>query len=1325
MFPPFCVPPTSSAKTPSGAALVLVLAALALVSFVVLAIMTFVRSEDRSSQAAADLVQVRMLASLPEKLVISQIRRATGTPTADAGRGLANDTTWTSQPGMIRVFGTDKDGDLPRSKLVEMFKLYSSRELTINSDSKLTDEVTAISDWIHNPAVLVDLNEPVRVEPVRRIGGASATTPPYFAFPILDPDASGLVDGFKVFGDGTDDGTPAPAVVPKGSFNQTTAAQKPVMAMPVTWMYVLQDGSILAPQTNSKGATAYFGGTQSDSANATSGAGAGRPDKDNPIVGRIAFWTDDESCKLNLNTASEPAPWEPPHTHTVTDESYAQSIPAKDEHFRESGHPAYTSLSPVFRHFKTHDSTTIEPMREPASTLGNSQWLQHLMNWQSLLPRSADTSTNATPGTGGGNKAATDAVTLKKGRLFATVDEFIYGSNPSTAVSASGSLRPDNNNNGNSDPYINSDDLSKVRFFLTAHSRAPELNLFNRPKISLWPLMSDKTTRNQIDKKFALASSLNGHPYYFQRAIEWLGPSSVGSSQKGDDDILPPSVSRNTELIEYMRELSELPVPGFSGKFVDTTDPLNGKWTATGRDQLVVSMFDMMRSGVNTGTPFNQTINPPLSRQYNYVPPVASPGSTVAGDAGGSAAPLYVNNAASTNTVDGTNATKGFGRFPTITKVAIVFFASGASPTPSKPYPQYAEKTTGIEAFVILEPFNPAPGGLPIAPFYSCVTSGLNKFSLDGLALGFSSPVTTSFLCPPTRAGTTVSLAGNPAWGGEQSPYVGMSSQFLVANGKIKPPAASTTSPDNFFMPVGLPFSVTGNALLPPIPLIPAGTMGTRMQFSGGLLSIQVRDATGQTVQTIEVDFPATEIPVPAMLKSDVSVLNAMPILTQYANRFKVVATDPSKVGAPSNYRMPFLIQPGDVVRSMEIAGSSAIFTPPSGTHAYKGAINGDARLLAARLQVKAASTANAFEHYLIPHAQYFDAESVAFPIPPAKIDEGRSAQSLRDGAHMVTPQANGTYKSDEQLGFVTQAPPAGSMFPAPAIGSPQPTTLTGGWLATRTAPDSNTGNLLYSPAAVPAVPPSSKGALNADKLAGDFDNGPGIIEDGPYINMPDTGNTNNQSATVTPTAVPPVLGLQGPNNTGGYFDRGGLFKEDNGVNFSPWRQISSAIAFGSLPTGVYGWAGDATAPRPWQTLLFCPNPASRSTAAGTEPVFSRTNGGVRDHFGFLTPRDHLFLENFWMPVVEPDGVSDSFATEGKVNMNYQIVPFLWVKRATAMYGALHGVRITAIPSNAVTSRAYKNPVAASSLEFRYSVDADKTLAAFDDRFFNPSTHVT
>ena len=73
--------------------------------------------------------------------------------------------------------------------------------------------------------------------------------------------------------------------------------------------------------------------------------------------------------------------------------------------------------------------------------------------------------------------------------------------------------------------------------------------------------------------------------------------------------------------------------------------------------------------------------------------------------------------------------------------------------------------------------------------------------------------------------------------------------------------------------------------------------------------------------------------------------------------------------------------------------------------------------------------------------------------------------------------------------------------------------------------------------------------------------------------------------------------------------------------------------------------------------------------------------------------------------------------------MNYQIMPYTYIQRATAMHAALRGVRITAIPSSAASANAgddfYKNPTRITEKEFRYPVNATATLKGFDEERFN------
>jgi uncharacterized protein (TIGR02600 family) len=117
---------------------------------------------------------------------------------------------------------------------------------------------------------------------------------------------------------------------------------------------------------------------------------------------------------------------------------------------------------------------------------------------------------------------------------------------------------------------------------------------------------------------------------------------------------------------------------------------------------------------------------------------------------------------------------------------------------------------------------------------------------------------------------------------------------------------------------------------------------------------------------------------------------------------------------------------------------------------------------------------------------------------------------------------------------------------------------------------------------------------------------------------------------------------------------------------------------FGSLPTGVFGSqrlaedAETAEAGAPWRTLLFRPD------VLNIPPYGGSPHPGAPSRAKAL-PADHLFLDLFWMPVVAPRPMSHALATEGKINMNYQILPFMNIRRATGMHAALKGEFITAM----------------------------------------------
>ncbi len=69
---------------------------------------------------------------------------------------------------------------------------------------------------------------------------------------------------------------------------------------------------------------------------------------------------------------------------------------------------------------------------------------------------------------------------------------------------------------------LTQDQLSRGRFFLTANSRAPDVNLFNKPRVCIWPVSSStgSSDRSIFDQQFAFCSTVNGYKYYFQRSTD-------------------------------------------------------------------------------------------------------------------------------------------------------------------------------------------------------------------------------------------------------------------------------------------------------------------------------------------------------------------------------------------------------------------------------------------------------------------------------------------------------------------------------------------------------------------------------------------------------------------------------------------------------------------------------------------------------------------------------------------------------------------------------------------------------------------------------------
>ena len=90
------------------------------------------------------------------------------------------------------------------------------------------------------------------------------------------------------------------------------------------------------------------------------------------------------------------------------------------------------------------------------------------------------------------------------------------------------------------------------------------------------------------------------------------------------------------------------------------------------------------------------------------------------------------------------------------------------------------------------------------------------------------------------------------------------------------------------------------------------------------------------------------------------------------------------------------------------------------------------------------------------------------------------------------------------------------------------------------------------------------------------------------------------------------------------------------------------------------------------------------------------------------------------MPIVEPYAISEPLSSQGKVNMNYQIVPFTYIRRDTGVQAVLKSTRILALPATKAALNGYKSAAGNLTTQYRFPIytdEKDGTLRAFEDRF--------
>ena len=544
-------------------ALITVLSMLSIMVVLVVAVLSASSSERKSSVKYLDGENAGNLANAAINISMGQIWEGTKQDTGNSGREI-----WASQPGAIRKYSNN-------GAFFKGYKLYSDDAMVVTGQEKDMAIDFPDTEWQSKSAIWTDLNDPI----IRPDSPEDTDAVEEVIFPIVDPRAylktppspNPNIEGF------TYDETRLKGAKAAADVKDVSAR----LPMPVRWLYVLKDGRL---------------GTLNDGGGVV-GAGVSEL---NPIVGRIAFWTDDESAKININTAGEPTHWAPPTVYHDREYNWAVYPPSRFEYQRYPGHPATVALSSVLmpnqdldiywrqdaqnKVFIRTDAerknifTIKERLYEimPKLNVGGSK-LGTVPFWSMTDPLYTGTK---------GYKV--DVSSSARERLYASVDELLFSEKTNSGVRLAQDEDPTAKvklfgGAGNQERA-----LERVRFFLTAHSRAPETNIFGMPRVAIWPIADESKgtdRRSAFDKLIAFCSTLgkpgsaNTSSYFFRRADS--------TSPTNDYD----NIKRNQDLLEYLNFLLSQPFPS------------GGSGTASFKDkyqddapQIIAQIFDYIRS---------------------------------------------------------------------------------------------------------------------------------------------------------------------------------------------------------------------------------------------------------------------------------------------------------------------------------------------------------------------------------------------------------------------------------------------------------------------------------------------------------------------------------------------------------------------------------------------------------------------------------------------------------------------------------------------------------------------------------------------------------
>lgn len=1235
-----------------GVAIITVLAIVSLMTVLVISFFQMAQTAKTTAVGSVELDRVGTLKDVITNFVTAQIREATTLP----GNG-GTQTIWTSQPGAIRTYHGSS------SQFNRLYKLYSSDKMMEEGIDKensdvLLEKIEKDVDprWDEYPDMYVDGNRPLRPTGAERRSDSPEETRSRLVYPIVDPsryngredDKTNNTEGF-VYGERS-----LSSVTVNG-----VDSRRGQLAMPLRWIYLLRDGTPGTVDKEGKFTTISKDG--------------GEPTKDNPIVSRLAWWTDDETCKINVNIASIPVPWDTPRTASAEDVWYAQYPPVSGECQHYPGHPAQTDLCAViFPGFRYTPDENAIPVGENMNALP--------LKYANLVWNIAPFITEKGGTQGGTQKvspfSATPVPLDNDDHLFPTFEEFYF-----KARRAEKNLdRPRDSIEGEDAGNQILRRLEGSQFFLTTRSSGPEMTVFGTPRVCMFPMnefvvqevgkVSGAVNPNVGAYEVTMATNatigakkgVQGFAFYFQRS------TNAGSRH---NNFYNDISRRNALVFKYLKKLTLAIPPGYPelkgeldtfGEKYPGPNRLAGHihgvqtdFDSTDRTQIVLSMLDMMRSS-NMSPGYLES-----GASYD------SGGGQVAGICGCN--PIVT----SRGEVQRHHTTallirpagqptvytpKGSGR--TYGPAEICFFAhviatkregqgqqgTVIAPANDDMAKKWNEAKTAslIQVGVLINSFSARQGWAPL-------------FARSGINLSGSLP--TSGVDPRSVRDGSVKAP------------------FNFASAEPKSPLYIGDKADGF----GFPPNLGAGVPLPMPGLIPwAGIAGPRVSANQNVAAFDTVAYTGAGAGGTN--------PVPVQLKWVPGEILRVFLYDEDPSANNTIQAIELALGSgasPTEMDAAYTGKSIETLMSESLSQRTESFPPPKLNVTSFVVPHGDYRLTTIPLSVE--------RGIFVPHGN--KAHSLVEPVLPS----GRNAQQVKCRGAELAP-ATGKLLSAPGIPEIDDAN-------APHFAPVRQSDLCSGELGTLPVPgvlaaassinqtrrlrfahgrrDGQYSGPSYKPFSAPNTIPNRG---SSDPLeTGDFDNGVGLCPDGAYMNQPDDGDARD------------------PNFP--YYQKLTNGTVVNPATFSPNRVMRSPVDFGSIPSGLQARV-------PWQTLRFRPDPQMyNGSNIYQRPDFQpRIPDGYQHFFPFSNycgPKDHLLLDMWWLPVVEPWSISEGFATKGLINLNQQILPFTYIQRTTALNALLRSERMMAIPDSAANT--YKNGSSVPNNQiYRHWINAKETL---------------